>query len=278
MGRLSRMFGREERPPRDVAALVAPVSLPAVRMTPTTVAGPATCWCGGRPRLPRGYDWPRAAGEPLAFLAQLDLAQVARLVPLDWLPHTGSLAFFYDAVRQPWGFAPEHGGGWRVVHVVDGEEELAPPVDIDPVCVQPHRPLSLSRVLLPPDAERSEVEQLELDDRELDLLSTYREALFDHGPEHHVGGFPSAVQADRMELECQLVTHGLYCGDPSGYRDPRRAALEPGAADWRLLLQLDSDDGAGWCWGDAGRLYFWVREEEARRGDFGGVWAVLQCT
>jgi uncharacterized protein YwqG len=30
-------------------------------------------------------------------------------------------------------------------------------------------------------------------------------------------------------------------------------------------------------WGDAGILYFWIREEDARAGRFDQAWAVLQC-
>src|SRR5205814_3675825 len=59
----------------------------------------------------------------------------------------------------------------------------------------------------------------------------------DAGPIHRLLGHPEPVQGD-MQLECQLVSHGLYCGDASGYRDTRATALRPGAADWRLLLQI----------------------------------------
>lgn len=80
-----------------------------------------------------------------------------------------------------------------------------------------------------------------------------------------------------MELECQLVTHGLYLGDPTGSQDPRVAELEPGASNWRLLLQLDTDDDLGWMWGDAGTIYFWVEDSAARAGRFEDCWLVLQC-
>ena len=81
-----------------------------------------------------------------------------------------------------------------------------------------------------------------------------------------------------MRLECQLVTNGIYCGDQSAYRDPRRSALEKAAADWKLLLQIDSDEKRlGWMWGDAGRVYFWARQQEIEAGDFDGAWAILQC-
>ena len=81
-----------------------------------------------------------------------------------------------------------------------------------------------------------------------------------------------------MRLECQLVTNGLYCGDATGYQDPRRASLELGASDWQLLLQIDSDEERlGWMWGDVGRVYFWIRRQDLASADFEGAWAVLQC-
>jgi hypothetical protein len=34
-----------------------------------------------------------------------------------------------------------------------------------------------------------------------------------------------------MELKCHLVTNGLYCGDSTGYEDPRPRELEAGKND-----------------------------------------------
>ena len=65
--------------------------------------------------------------------------------------------------------------------------------------------------------------------------------------------------------------------DSSGYDDPRAKTLEAGAKDWRLLLQMDSDDDLDVMWGDAGILYFWIQADEARRGDFSNAWMILQC-
>jgi uncharacterized protein YwqG len=81
-----------------------------------------------------------------------------------------------------------------------------------------------------------------------------------------------------MELQAQLASNGVYMGGPDSYSDERIAALEPGAADWRLLLQVDSDDAAGIMWGDTGTLYVWVREQDARMGDFSRVWMIVQST
>jgi uncharacterized protein YwqG len=94
---------------------------------------------------------------------------------------------------------------------------------------------------------------------------------------HSFGGWPNLIQAP-MELECQLVTHGIYVGGPEAYADPRAAGLSRGAVDWRLLLQLDSDDGLNWMWGDAGMLYFSCREQDMAEGKFDRSWTILQCT
>jgi uncharacterized protein YwqG len=90
-------------------------------------------------------------------------------------------------------------------------------------------------------------------------------------------GYADTIQGD-MELECELVTNGLYCGDPSGYNDPRAKELEPNAVDWRLLLQVDSnEDENGMMWGDVGRLYFWIKEHHLLAKNFDKSWVILQC-
>jgi hypothetical protein len=93
---------------------------------------------------------------------------------------------------------------------------------------------------------------------------------------HRLLGHPDPVQGD-MQLECQLVTNGLYCGNASGYRDPRAAELRPGAVDWRLLFQVDSQDEAGMMWGDVGRLYYWIRYHDLIAGHWDLSWLILQC-
>jgi hypothetical protein len=57
----------------------------------------ATSWFGGQPRL-GGEPWPvgRKTGRPLVFAAQLDLAEIAAVLPDSPLPKRGSLAFFLD--------------------------------------------------------------------------------------------------------------------------------------------------------------------------------------
>lgn len=65
-------------------------------------------WFGGLPRL-GDRPWPRDAGGPLPFAAQIDLAELAALCPGNPLPQSGSLAFFLGSgavVEVPEGNYP----------------------------------------------------------------------------------------------------------------------------------------------------------------------------
>jgi uncharacterized protein YwqG len=119
----------------------------------------------------------------------------------------------------------------------------------------------------------------ELSEDEKTLLFDYHEAVREEseGPGHRLGGHADCVQ-NPMELECQLVTNGLYCGNASGYEDPRSKILAPGAFDWRLLLQIDTDNDACMMWGDCGTIYYWIREEDLRARNFDKSWLILQCS
>jgi hypothetical protein len=45
----------------------------------------------------------------------------------------------------------------------------------------------------------------------------------------------------------------------------------------RLLLQLDTDDDLGWMWGEVGRLYYLIRQEDLAARDFSHAWMTFQC-
>jgi uncharacterized protein YwqG len=263
-------------PMRNVEDLARPLATPGVHVIKRDA--PSRSHLGGLPSLPAGARWPERRGARLGFLARLSLAELQLASPIEWLPSSGALLFFYDLEQQPWGFDPGDRGGWIVHHVPDLASPGGgkPTIATDDVVV-PHRFVGFRRVPTLP-VDRDAVRALELSDEEADAYHAARDAPFHGMPQHQVGGFPAPVQGDDMELECQLVSHGLYCGDSRGYADPRASALAPGAADWRLLFQLDSDDELDLMWGDSGMIYFWVREQEARAGDFSGAWLVLQCS
>src|SRR5262249_61196552 len=60
---------------------------------------------GGEPALPPGVNWPaRRNGVPLAFLAQINLADIASYACAKLLPRSGLLLFVYDNAQESYPF------------------------------------------------------------------------------------------------------------------------------------------------------------------------------
>jgi uncharacterized protein YwqG len=244
---------------------------------------------GGAPLLPPGFTWPSyvphpvelpaalrehlgmsdpvkpTEPEPLDLLLQVDLADLAQFEVAGPLPRSGLLTFFYDMQHQPWGYDPKTVGGFRVVFVEDRSLVETPPPRPPPFSA---RGLEFwSSITVPhPGSHAYDCLDAEISggDRYFEFCSELERS---HYPEnrglHRIFGHSANVQGD-MQLEAQLVSHGIYCGDPSGYDDPRVPELKQGAEDWVMLLQLDSDDSVDMMWGDFGMLYYWIREDDLR--------------
>jgi uncharacterized protein YwqG len=281
-GFFSRWFGGGKQESgaakQRIAVLASTLAVPAVHVVKS--AAPSRSHFGGSPNLPAGIVWPERNGARLTFLARMSLSEVHAAFAIEWLPADGALLFFYDVDEQPWGFDPKDRGGWRVLHVRDLAAPALPPAN-DPDSAAPalrfhfmaFRPIDVL-----PSFDREPVMALQLNDAESDAYDALANEVFMEAPKHQVGGLPAAVQGDGMELESQLASNGLYCGDESGYSDPRAESLAAGAGNWRLLFQIDSDDDLDVMWGDAGTIYFWVEAEAAREHRFENAWLVLQCS
>jgi uncharacterized protein YwqG len=271
-----------------IAAPLLEASLPAIgfHVEVAQSACPAgVSKLGGRPWLPPDFDWPTFKERRLDFLLQIDLVQVRRCDPAGMLPATGTLSFFYDLDGQPWGYDPADLGAHRVVWSPEScglvEHEVPHPELAWPECRLDLFPMTTFPRNETLDAQRL-FEATALSDEEfysyLDLVPDLEKSFRKPGTagNHHLLGHAANVQGE-MQLEAQLVTNGLYCGNSNGYDDPRRQLLEPGADQWLLLLQLDSDDSINVMWGDCGMVYVWIRREDLVNRRFDKTWLGLQC-
>lgn len=268
---------------------------------------------GGLPDLPPEYAWPETNGVALAFLAQFRLPDIASYhadnaarpaLELDGdanllrpfasdLPASGILYFFCDAFGDPYGYQPEDRYNWRVLHY-EGEPSRLRRRNPPPKLIPPGVSGTLDDYIfqacsvsfdieqtLPPN-ESLFVEALSLtweeDKNYRDLLDTLGEAQGNpmHSG-HHLLGHPFPVQ-DEMQWECELISTGIARSQYEIKHRPDFVALREKAKEWRLLLQLDTDEeGPGWMWGDVGTLYFWIRTQDLAAQNFANVWLVMQC-
>lgn len=233
---------------------------------------------GGLPDLPSARRWPRNDGVPLSFIAQVNLADVAPYDAEGVVPRDGLLSFFYAAVTQDaWGFDPADRGSAVVIHTPAHAwlERRQRPEDLSEDGVFHAIGLRFRREMTYAPWESFDVESLGMSREELfayaDLLDSAETTV------HRLLGHPDPVQGD-MQIECQLATNGLYCGDATGYDDPRARTLRGGASEWRLLLQIDSDDQASMMWGDVGRIYYWIKQSDLLSRDWNLSWLILQCS
>lgn len=278
---------------------------------------------GGVPDVPEGFRWPTRrrtrvrygahieAGAPLAFVAQINLAE---LPPIDeaepQLPAHGMLWFFYDARFLT--FDAEDADGFHVVYSEAGPDDLRraearalvgeDPFEVfDPVVLAPRAELSLPSAYADPERGLPIMDEDELETyHELverrDLRGAEAHASTDDEglptlppPVHRVLGWPHLIQGDNMEAECEASTRrgrgvlgrlggAVRSATLGGSREDEGRAFERTARDsWRLLLQVDSDEAAGMMWGDAGMLYFWIRDDDLAARRFERVWCVMEC-
>jgi len=258
-------------PKRDVAALMAPLAVPGAKVVLSSA--PSLSYLGGVPRLPESCPWPTVDGCELDFIGRLSLSMLNRVAPIDWLPKTGALLFFYY-VPGGYELGPPENRAWAVLHVPDLAEPLEDgQPEVSPGLRLPHRNVEFRRINSYPSPERPTVKALELEGREWESYFEICDEMFGSDPKHQIGGFPSPVLSDDMEPRVQLYSHGhSSC-----------AEVREGAKNWRLLFQFDlyssfGDESEGLSKDDKAFAYFWIEEAAARVANFENVWFSFQET
>lgn len=243
MARLKKFLSLEPqwKHGEEILALVAP----AVSLMPSKT-GQLDTFMGGRPVLASGSDWPMHDGRELDFLAQIDLKEAAAAGLDPVFPGGGYLVFFYAAnVEEPeWDVK----SGSKAIRVIHSIKPWASAPGAGSHCYEIRKLESLPH----PDSAACSG----LKDRDSSL---YREIYYGirkdgWGWGHQIGGWPDLIQNDIL---------------PSGA--PKKGGRV-------LLAQFDSDDLIGWCWGDVGKLYFMVSEDDLAKGRFDRVSMEMQCT
>lgn len=230
---------------------------------------------GGDPDLPPEVEWfsNPISGAALSFVAQLNCAEVKSFDVDNKLPEHGILYFFYDLEAFCWGFDPNDAAGSRVFFYDGPVEQLK-----KRPCPNEIRRFSSSALVFSNQIDLPEysswlVEHSLSDDEYERYLDLFDELGLD--VDHKLLGHSNNIQKG-MELQCELVRNGIYCGSSAAYRDAQVTELAPGRFDWNLLLQVSSYDEDDMQWGDDGSLYFWIRTEDLGAKNFDQAWQILQ--
>lgn len=239
------------------------MSRPALKLAATNQ--PRFTKIGGAPDLAGGMRWPLGVDGPRAFLMQIDLREARTAGGPDWLPPSGALYAFLD----PAEFLS--GNEVRIRFTTELGLKARPfPHDLPEDQRFMERRLGMTAAASTPSFAWLDIAPAAMLRHSLkDVLK----ASCPVTPDHRLGGYPAELHPGQLALECEHLSQdfegSVYDHEPSD--DLRRAA-----EDWRLLLQIDTDRDLGLEYGDRGRFYVFIREEDARRGHFSKTITISQ--
>lgn len=228
---------------------------------------------GGAADMPHTWPWPYRGDAPLSLIAQINFADCQGFDMNGVLPESGMLYVFYDCADGGWGSEPKDRDGFCVWYY-DGDRAFLRRRENPAGQGFPAAALQCGRRWEVPDRECWLMRDYWWEDYE-NVAWWERWGKFTGEKRHKLLGHSDNIQG-AMELQCQLAGHGIP------YRTaalPEDVALTAGAADWLLLLQVDSDARCAMRWGRGnGRLYVWIRRQDLAARDFSRCWLVVQSS
>src|SRR5262249_29064737 len=231
-------------------------------------------YLGGTPDAPPEFTWPTHQGSPLAFIAQIDLAELPDFPARARLPAGGRLWFFYEA----WSLPDDPEPGTAVVLYSDTPTEDLEPAEVPDELDQRYAydPLRLYFEVINtvPDCDHPSLYRLGLSEEQTyDYAAVIADVnrFRDNVPRlghNQVLGYPEPVQTTPCSAaEARFGEQvELYQLSPEEIEEARRAQ-DARAEEWELLLQVDTQPdwrgkANGMKWGNSGRLYFLIRRAD----------------
>lgn len=242
---------------------------------------------GGSPHLPTNIEWPKISSDKhYSFLLQLNLSRIKIFDSGNLLPETGILYFFFDS--DSWDRCKVifrgNSNELKISNIPDdilkvrksffqklfrkkGYSNFYNEYGIELSCeyhLPAHDSIRMDRIRKKydikerfPNIFREEVYEYGLltDEGETDMISN-----------HHLLGIYNGIQNEYLESE--FVKYD--------FKNPSIEEINE-ALKWKLLLQIDSDNLIGWSWGDWGKLYFFIHEDDLKNHNFDKVQVRGDC-
>lgn len=249
---------------------------------------------GGLPDLPEGVAWPEVRGYPLSFVAQVNLADVGLYDEEQILPVQGLLSFFFGSNRDLELDADEDdqydymtfycGSDHHNLNLRRQEPAanllLGSPSNASYGRIYRACQMGFWRKLTLPDVDTVNIESLELTIPERNAyIDMYLERTDDlvrqpRSRSHQILGYPRQLEFNPL-ISCYLASTNRSVVDWTSGTPAEQAEIEHEVRNWRLLLQLDSDEQARMNWETMGMVYFGMTDEDLRIQRFDRIQAVM---
>ncbi|MDF1738719.1 MAG: YwqG family protein [Verrucomicrobiales bacterium] len=223
--------------------------------------------------LPKGKSFPKDKKDrPMALLAQINFAESP---PLEGYPQSGLLQIFISAHDDHYGSHFEgFSEGFDFASQNGYEVRFYPEIDTDEANLEtdftflPHPGNETGdMVLLPGEVECG------LKFSRMDHLATPSDYRFKrYFPSEFFDQFPGLDRYEAMDAAYESQeTFGHQIGGYASFTqtDPRSYAAPD--KDWKLLLQIDSDNESKIMWGDVGIANFFITPGDLAKRDFSKV-------
>jgi uncharacterized protein YwqG len=212
---------------------------------------------GGFPDVSNHFVWPSYQGKHLSFIVQIE----ARYFLGNNAP--GILSFYWN--ERNWGGSIKDDEAFCALYT-----EL-PATRLNVAPQSEYRALGLFRRTDTPTIWKEEVLDLRdsfclpsigrLDhmnyDWDCDRDDLYYREMEGLSAFLRIGGLPNPVQNDDMEDNCARIRN------------------DGTSESWQLLLEIESDSDM--LWGDAGKLYWFIHQDDLAKRDFSRIWMQMQC-
>jgi uncharacterized protein YwqG len=244
---------------------------------------------GGCPDLSENISWAKSNFDSryLSFLGQVNLREVKMLDELDFLPQSGLLYFFFNL---------DSGDDGKVIF---SKEEIGlvranPPEELKaqnkPFWKQlltgkaKKRILKESKVEIYKEYDVPSWDSLRLEKIQKETnaiiqpIDSFKEGIFEDIYEegetettsnHHLLGHYKGIQNEYHELN-------FLDKNTSDLQNLTLAEINK-ALKWKLLFQFDSDNNLEMSWGDWGRIYFFIHEDDLKKQNFDNVKISADC-
>ena len=244
---------------------------------------------GGCPDLTKKISWATSKHDNnyISFLGQINLEEVQSFDEQELLPQKGMLYFFFNL---------DSGDDGKVIfsEEVAELERAIPPEEFKEQKKSFFQRLltgnSKKRILKESEVEifkeynipswdSLRIERIQKNTKtDIKPINAFEEGLFEDSYEegeiettsnHHLLGNYKGIQNEYHELN--------FIDFKIGDLEKMTLAEIEKALKWKLLFQFDSDDNLEISWGDWGRIYFFIQEEDLKKKNFDNVKISADC-